>query len=408
VSLTILLDLDDTLLENDIDSFLPRYLSSFSKEVAAIIEPQKFVSALLASTQEMVKNRCPDRTLKEVFDAAFFPAIDIDAQEFQRVADRFYDQVFPKLQTLTRPRPEAVHLVEQALGRGYKLAVATNPLFPRTAVLQRLAWANLPVEKYSFELITSYETFHFAKPAPAYFAEILGRLGWPDEPIVMVGDDLERDIIASRRLGIPAFWIRREDSESIQGGEAPSGAGELSEVLPWLDKTSVESLQLDFNSPEALKAILRATPAVLDSWCENLPVSAWRCQPEPGDWCITEILCHLRDGEQEVFLPRLQKVLQENNPSLPSANADAWAVERQYRLQDGLQAYQHFTESRLRLLDCIETIRPEDWQRQARHASLGSIRLVEMMKIIASHDRLHIQQMQKVLGALMNDDFKPQ
>ena len=75
--------------------------------------------------------------------------------------------------------------------------IATNPLFPRTAIYQRLEWAGLPPDKYPFSLIPSYETFHFAKPNPTYFAEFLTISGWPDGPMIMVGNDLEHDILGS-------------------------------------------------------------------------------------------------------------------------------------------------------------------------------------------------------------------
>ena len=43
MSLAILIDLDDTLLGNNFDEFLPHYLESFSKTVEPIVEPEKFV-----------------------------------------------------------------------------------------------------------------------------------------------------------------------------------------------------------------------------------------------------------------------------------------------------------------------------------------------------------------------------
>jgi hydroxymethylpyrimidine pyrophosphatase-like HAD family hydrolase len=41
VSLTLLLDLDGTLLDNDMDLFLPAYLQALSKELAFSSNPRK-------------------------------------------------------------------------------------------------------------------------------------------------------------------------------------------------------------------------------------------------------------------------------------------------------------------------------------------------------------------------------
>jgi FMN phosphatase YigB (HAD superfamily) len=374
VSLTLLLDLDDTLLQNDIDSFLPHYLGYFSKEAAAYVDPDRFVKTLLAGTQAMVKNRRPDCTLREVFDAAFYPALGVNPGEFQSLADDFYSRVFPKLQSLTRSRPEAVELVEAAKKRGYQLVVATNPLFPLTAISQRLTWAELPIDKYRFDLITSYETFHFVKPEPSYYAEIMARLGWPSGAVLSVGDDLGRDITASRRLGLPAFWLAR-DGIPLQ-------------------------LQPDYTTPTARLANLRSTPAALDSLCRPLSEKVRKTRPQPNEWCLTEILCHLRDVDQGVNAPRVIKVLENENPFLPGEDTDRWAEARNYMLQDGLEALKQFTACRMKLLDTLEAMPAESWKRPARHAIFGPTDLAEMVGIISGHDRLHIQQVHQVLNAV--------
>jgi FMN phosphatase YigB (HAD superfamily) len=400
VNLTLLLDLDDTLLQNDIDSFLPHYLEAFSKEVAAYVEPNRFVQTLLAGTQKMVKNQQPDCTLKEVFDASFFPALGVNPVKFQSLADDFYSRIFPKLRGLTNSRPEAIELVEIARERGYRLVVATNPLFPLTAILQRLAWAELEAEKYEYELITSYETFHFVKPEPSYYAEIMARLGWPSGAVLSVGDDLGRDIIASRRLGLPAFWLTRDGIPPPDGPDAPTASGNLADVLPWLDSTPIEKLQPDYTSPSSMLAILRSTPAALDSLCRHLSEQAWKTRPQEKEWCVTEVLCHLRDVDQGVNLPRVSKVLEANNPFLPGEDTDRWTEERNYFLQDGLEALRQFTATRLKLLNILEAMPAESWKRTARHAIFGPTDLAELVGIISGHDRLHIQQVHQVLNAI--------
>jgi HAD superfamily hydrolase (TIGR01549 family) len=400
VSLTLLLDLDDTLLGNDIDTFLPHYLGAFSKEVSPYVEPDRFVRTLLASTQEMVKNKRPDCTLQEVFEATFFPALDVNVENFRAIAERFYTDIFPTLQGLTQPRPEAIQLVEEAQARGYRLVVATNPLFPMTAILQRLSWAKLPAKKYAFDLITTYESFHFVKPEPSYFAEILARLGWPSDPAVMVGDDLERDISASRRLGLPAFWIERDSLDPGNGRHTPSASGSLADVLAWLDSTPQDALQADYTSPSAMLAILRSTPAALDSLCRGLQEPYWITRPQPDEWCLVEILCHLRDVDLEVNLPRVRKVLGTDNPFLTGEDTDRWAEERRYLHQDGTRALAQFTNLRLKLLDSLEGLDPQNWERTARHAIFGPTRLAELVNIIASHDKLHLQQVHQALAEL--------
>jgi hypothetical protein len=207
----------------------------------------------------------------------------------------------------------------------------------------------------------------------------------------MVGDDLTNDIRPARQLGLPAYWIGPEGAALTDGPDSPSASGPIDGLLAWLDSLTEEALRPDFSTPQAVLAVLQSTPALLDHLVREQVVSL--ANPvNAGEWSPTEIFCHLRDVEVEVNLPRLQKVLQERNPFIPGMDTDPWAEEREYFCQDGIQALQRFTAARGKLLALLENLAPEDWDRPARHAILGPTKLKEMAGIIASHDRLHIQQ----------------
>ncbi|MFC2052863.1 DinB family protein [Chloroflexota bacterium] len=397
MNLVLLIDLDDTLLGNNFDEFLPHYLESFSKTVEPIVEPKKFVRALLSSTQDMFDNRQPDRTLQETFEASFYPALNLDADIFQATAERFYAEVFPTLKEFTNPKPAAVRLIEYAQKRGHTIAIATNPLFPMTAISQRLSWANLSPDKFNFQLISSYETFHFAKPALGYFAEVMARLGWPEDSVIMVGDDIEQDILPAHKLGLPTFWVNIDGNDLHNRFETPVTSGELGDVLPWLQEFPHQDSLPDYSSPAAMLAILRATPAVLDTFCRHLQLELWKKRPQPDKWSPLEIICHLRDVDREVNKPRLQKVFNEIDPFIPGEDTDPWAQERGYIDQNGLEALKQFIIARLEILDMLEAIRMEEWRRPARHAFFSRTVLAELVNIITQHDRLHIRQIHKTL-----------
>lgn len=57
---------------------------------------------------------------------------------------RFYETEFSQLRAATVMRPAAADLVSTAIDQGCAVVVATNPLFPRTAIEQRLDWAGVP------------------------------------------------------------------------------------------------------------------------------------------------------------------------------------------------------------------------------------------------------------------------
>jgi FMN phosphatase YigB (HAD superfamily) len=336
----------------------------------------------------------------EVFDSSFYPALGLEKRNLQPTLDLFYAEDFPKLKNLTQYRPAAVELIIEAMRRGFQLGVATNPLFPRTAIEQRLAWAGLAVEDFPFVIIPSFDTFHFAKPNPAYFAEFLGQMGWPEDSVIMVGNDSEKDILAARQAGLSVFWaVADEDEQWLSPQEAPP-KGKLEAFFNWLDSVPAEVLEPRLNTPTAIVAVLRATPAVLDDLCADQQVDSWTRRPEPDEWSPTEILCHLRDVEVEVNLPRIEKILQEVNPFITGKDTDHWAVERDYIRQDGPSALDDFTAYRQKLLFVIDNLSADAWQRPARHAFFGPTHLTEVVDILAKHDRLHIKQIQQTYKKL--------
>lgn len=392
MTLTLLLDLDNTLLDNDMGVFIPAYLKSLGEHLANHISPDRMVPALLDATQGMLHNNQPDRTLKQVFDAEFYDPLGLDQASLVEHIEEFYNDIFPTLQSLTKQRPEAINLVQKALARGYDLVLATNPLFPRVAITQRLVWAGFSPEKLPFQLIPSYETFHFAKPNPAFFTELLGQLGWPEKPVLMVGDDPLNDIIPAASIGMTTFWVSEKPPGETGDNFHPTGWGGLEDILPWVEQRSINALMPDFTNSRSLLSILRTTPAVLMNIGASLPPSLWAESPAAGAWSFTEITCHLRDVDADVNLSRIQKILAENNPFLPGIDTDQWAVERLYYCQNGQQALRDFVEKRIELLRILDALEPTDWHRTARHAIFGPTHIKELVNIIAGHDRLHIRQ----------------
>jgi len=383
-------------------SFQPAYLKALGKHLSRYFSPEKMVHELLAATQKMISNNQPDQTLEEVFDSNFYPALGVSKQNLRLEIDCFYAEVFPTLRHLTAPRPDAQKLIDMALRKGWRLVVATNPLFPKTAILQRLEWAGFSANEVPFDLIPSYETFHFAKPNPAYFAEVLAQLGAPTEPAIMIGNDFEMDILPATQAGLPAFWLSSNNEPINPPSIQPAGMGNFPNLINWLQDIDPINLITTNNKPAALLATLRSTPAALFTGMKSVPDTQSAVRSIPNEWSLTEIICHLRDVDHEVNLPRLKKVMSEDNPFLPGVDSDPWAEERLYRLQDGKQSLHQFTDTRLEMLALLEHLTPTDWERISRHAIFGPTRLIELVEFIASHDRNHLAQWRKVFEAGQN------
>ena len=219
--------------------------------------------------------------------------------------DEYYSKVYPTLREITRPAPGARQLIELAREKEWQVVLATNPLFPATATRQRLEWAGFNPDEPPFIFVTSFENMHFSKPNPAYFAEILARLGCPEEPAIVIGNDISEDILPGSEAGIPTYWITNNHADLgiIPNPGRPQGT--LEDLYTWLSSIDPESLHPDFSTVPAILSQMPATPAMFSTLAGSLADKILNRRPSEGEWSITEIFCHLRDVECEVNLPRL-------------------------------------------------------------------------------------------------------
>jgi FMN phosphatase YigB (HAD superfamily) len=398
MTITLLLDLDNTLLDLDFDVFLQAYFKKLAGYLAARVNPGRLIDELVVGTNLMLSNERPDSTLESVFSDYFYPALGLQRADLEPEIQRFYDEVFPSLKEYSSAPADAVPLVETALEKGWRVAVATNPVFPRKAVLERLRWANLPPEKYPFAWITSMETSHFTKNSPAYYLELLGYLGWPDGPILMAGDDTSLDVDSALRAGLPAFWVRPDGTMRPELVDLPQGR--LGELGGWLETVSADLLAPSLKNPEALIYSLQSTPAVLDTLIRDLRPADWTTPSRKGEWALVEIICHLRDLDAEVNVPRVRALIAEDGAFIAGQDTDPWADERHYIQQDGPAAFRDFVTARLSLLAALKGISHDGWGRRARHTIFGPTTLQELVGFMGEHDRTHIRQVMALIAAL--------
>jgi len=234
----VLLDLDDTLLENDMERFLAPYFMALGQKTARFVAPEEFVRMVLASTRVMMNNHDPTITNKQAFDADFFPRLGRPESEVRPVIDSFYEEDFPTLKRYTRLRPQARPLVQTLFDRGCDVVIATNPLFPRRAIEHRLGWAG--VLDFPFRLVTSYENSHFCKPNPRYYQEILDTVNCRPQEALMVGDDFGNDIEPASRLGLHTYWIVNTDGASASPDLGLRGV--LADCLAWVQSGGLREL----------------------------------------------------------------------------------------------------------------------------------------------------------------------
>ena len=201
---TILFDLDGTLLPMDQDTFAKAYVKGLTVAAEpAGYSPMILSTAIMAGTAAMVKNN-GEKTNEEVFwdtlERTYGESVKNDIHLF----DEFYATDFQKIKDVCGFEPKAADLIRYIKEKGFRVVLATNPLFPSVATESRIRWAGL--EPKDFELYTTYETSRYCKPNLDYYREVLSQLGVSPQECLMVGNDAHEDMI-SEQLGMKVFLL---------------------------------------------------------------------------------------------------------------------------------------------------------------------------------------------------------
>ena len=230
----VLFDLDGTLVPMDQDVFVGDYFKRISTRLAPYgYEPKELVQTIWKGTYAMIKNNS-DKTNEEVFwnyiVSVYGDKILADKPNF----DMFYEDEFDQIKAVCGYTPKAAKTVLGLKEMGYRVALATNPIFPERATRWRITWAGLDPD--DFEYYTTYENINCCKPNPAYYIECAARIGCAPQECLMVGNDVSDDMPAAS-VGMKVFLLTdcliNKDEEDIN--KYPNGSfDELMEYVKTL------------------------------------------------------------------------------------------------------------------------------------------------------------------------------
>jgi carbonic anhydrase/acetyltransferase-like protein (isoleucine patch superfamily) len=124
----------------------------------------------------------------------------------------------------------------------------------------------------------------------------------------------------------------------------------------------------------------------------------FRLAPGEGRWSALEVLCHLRDADLEVYLPRLELLLSQTLIDVQDVDMRGWDTERGYRGEIASEVLADWRAARARLIARLRPLAARDWTRVGIHSIRGPFPLGEMVRGWAEHDLSHRRQMAHALG----------
>ena len=124
-----------------------------------------------------------------------------------------------------------------------------------------------------------------------------------------------------------------------------------------------------------------------------------RRRPAPQEWSVLELLGHLADAEI-VLAGRYRWVISQDQPALLGYDQDQWVARlrhNQGQPEELLAVFSGLREANLRLWVGTSA---EDRARVALHAERGAESYDLMFRMLAGHDRFHLNQMRDTLRQL--------
>lgn len=228
---TILFDLDGTLIPFQQDEFIRAYFKALVRRLVPMgYDGDQLVRALWKGVDAMVRNDGAV-TNRQLFWNIFTQELGIQAMALESILDDFYTREFDGVRAVMEADVDRSGLIRGLRRKGYYLILATNPVFPASAIQTRLSWVGLAAS--DFEYVTAYENSRRSKPNPGYYQDILSHTGRRAEECLMIGNNPVDDMPA-RELGMEVRLVTDciENPKGLSINGYPHGTfAELEEIL---------------------------------------------------------------------------------------------------------------------------------------------------------------------------------
>ena len=229
----VLFDLDGTLLPMDQDVFVRAYMKALANRLAPYgYEPELLIKAIWGGTGAMINNDS-GKTNEKVFWEFFCSVFGEKSLDDIPYFDEFYKTDFQSLKGVCGYDAMAAQTVKRLRDTGVKVALATNPIFPAIATESRMKWAGLSPE--DFDEYTTYENICCSKPNAEYYRQVADRLGVLPENCLMVGNDVDDDMVA-QKLGMKVFLLTDNLINKSESDISVYHNGNFEELNRYLDK----------------------------------------------------------------------------------------------------------------------------------------------------------------------------
>ena len=145
--------------------------------------------------------------------------------------------------------------------------------------------------------------------------------------------------------------------------------------------------------------VMAATPKSLREAVSRLSGEALRSPEADNKWSVLQVVQHLADSEL-VYGYRMRLIVAEDAPDIPGYDQNAWAANLRYNSAEMTEALADLTAMRTMNLRWLRGLADDELDRTGMHSERGEESVRHIVKLLATHDMVHLSQIERIKAAL--------
>lgn len=202
----IIFDVGGTLIDNyDLDfdkGFLYLYYDVFNLDKRGILDKDEFLNFCFELLNEISK-----RDICNI-ETSFRSILNYLTFIYGERVYYNYDKIeltFSRLCYKIKIKDNVINTLNYFKSLGIKMYILSNSMFSSKVIINELERMNI---NHYFDYVVSSSNYLFRKPSYMLFKAYIKKIGATNSSILMVGNDIDKDIVPASNIGMKSFLIK--------------------------------------------------------------------------------------------------------------------------------------------------------------------------------------------------------
>ena len=156
---------------------------------------------------------------------------------------------------------------------------------------------------------------------------------------------------------------------------------------------------LDHLGERAPLSVMEASIADLGAMFDGLDDATIRRPEAPGKWSMIEVAHHLADSDMVVGV-RIRMIVAQDRPPIVAYDQDLWVANLHYRQAALSDVLAQFAVLRAANVGLARRLTAEELKRVGVHSERGAESVGYLLRLVAGHDIVHLNQLARIRRAV--------